>query len=264
MKTPVVILGLGFSGRRLAERLVARNVEVAGITRDAARFADLKSKGAELRSFSEIPTGAALVHTIPPLIGSEEERIHSAIRNSAPRRIVYISSTGVYGSEDTVNENTLALPNDEKGRQRLEEERWLSGIAPTLVLRSAAIYGPFRGVHVRLREGKLPRGTGVVSRIHVDDLAAHLEAGVTSELQGAWPVADEKAAASEEVMNWCAAMMGLQRPDESAPGFPVAGRAVDGRKIRELLGIHLQFPSYREGIIASIQEEGEIKKEPPR
>jgi nucleoside-diphosphate-sugar epimerase len=243
MPEPVVILGLGFTTQRLAQRLRARGISVY-----AAKTAE------------DIPPGAILVHSIPPLAEPDNSAIHALITNIQPRRILYISSTGVYGSQTNVDESTPASPSDEKGRARLKEEEWLADPAfpgrSSLILRSAAIYGPGRGVHVRLREGKLPRGAGgVVSRIHVDDLVSILEAGIDSALEGAWPVADDCPAASEEVVAWCANRMGIALPADSAPRFPASGRRVDGRKIRELLGVPLEYPSYRTGIPASLQEE---------
>ena len=63
-----------------------------------------------------------------------------------------------------------------------------------MILRPAAIYGPGRGVHVSMEEGRfrfVGGGDNFVSRIHVDDLAAHVEAALLSDITGAWPVADE-------------------------------------------------------------------------
>jgi len=240
---PVIILGLGFTTQRLARRLRARGITIY-----------------DAKTAKDIPPGAILVHSVPPLAEPSNSAIHALITAIQPRRILYISSTGVYGSQTNVGASTPASPNDEKGRARLAEEQWIAD--PTfsgrssLILRSAAIYGPGRGVHVRLREGKLPRGAGgVVSRIHVDDLGSILEAGIDSELEGAWPVADEHPAASEEVVAWCANRMGIGLPEDSRQHFPVTGRKVDGRKIRELLGVTLAYPSYHTGIPASLQEE---------
>jgi nucleoside-diphosphate-sugar epimerase len=242
MSEPVVILGLGFTTQRLARRLRTRGISV------------YDAKTAEY-----IPHGAILVHSIPPLPEPDNSAIHALITAISPRRILYISSTGIYGSQTEVNAATPPSPNDEKGRARLAEEEWIADPAfpgrSSLILRSAAIYGPGRGIHVRLREGKLPRGAGgVVSRIHVDDLVSILEAGIASELEGAWPVADECPAASEEVVAWCADHMGIALPQGSPQHFPVSGRKVDGRKIRELLGIALKYPSYQTGIPASLNE----------
>ena len=245
MHRPVVILGLGFTTRRLARRLCERGIPLYTVTRQVIP--------------QDIPRETVLVHSVPPLAEPDNSAIHSLITAIQPRRILYISSTGVYGSQTEVDEQTLASPDDEKGRARLAEEKWIAEPAAnrsSLILRSAAIYGPGRGVHVRLREGKLPRGAGgVVSRIHVDDLVSILEAGIASEVEGAWPVADEYPAASEEIAVWCANYMGIALPENSPQHFPVSGRRVDGRKIRELLGTALAHPSYKTGIPASLLEE---------
>jgi len=261
MPGPVVILGLGFTTQRLARRLRQRNIPVYAAVRQPERFSELESKGVRVcpMAANKIPPGATLVHSIPPLARPETDAIHSLITAIGPRRILYISSTGIYGSQTDVDANTAASPNNEKGHARLAEESWMTEKgAPlsTLILRSAAIYGPGRGVHVRLREGNLPRGTGgVVSRIHVEDLVSLLEAGAASELNGAWPVADDCPASSEEVVAFCASQMGISLPENSPRHFPVSGRRVNGKKIRELLGVTLLHPSYRSGIPASLREE---------
>jgi nucleoside-diphosphate-sugar epimerase len=258
MSDTVVILGLGFTMQRLARRLRQRGAQVFAAVRRAERFTEFEALGVRLCGLSpnELPPAAVLVHSAPPLAEPEESAIRSLILGSAPRRVLYISSTGVYGAQTHVSAASMATPNDDKGHARIEEEEWISnGPWSSLILRSAAIYGPGRGVHVRLREGKLPRGTGgVVSRIHVDDLAALLEAGIASRIEGAWPVADDHPAASEEVAAWCAKLMGIPLPDGSGTGFPVAGRHVDGQEIRDLLGVELKHASYKTGIPASLTE----------
>jgi hypothetical protein len=100
----------------------------------------------------------------------------------------------------------------------------------------------------------------VVSRIHADDLAAILEAGVDSKLEGAWPCADEHPCTSDEIMGWCSRLLKIAALPAKA-GMPVAGRTVDGRKIRELLGIRLLYPDYMAGVLASMPEETVISSE---
>jgi len=248
MPRPVIILGLGYTTKRLA-----RQLQESGRTAHAATGHPPNPEG--------LPHGAVLVHSIPPVDEPDRFAIRHCIRTIEPARIVYISSTGVYGPQTNVDESTVAMPDDEKGRARLAEEEWLTATgAPTLILRSAAIYGPGRGIHMRLRTGVLtgiPRGAGgIVSRIHVDDLAALLAAGIDSDLTGAWPVADDRPAASSEVIRWYAAKLGINLPE--IPGelsVPQRGRFVDGRKIRELLGVKLKYPSWETGISASEEEE---------
>jgi nucleoside-diphosphate-sugar epimerase len=244
MPRPVIILGLGYTTKHLARQLQQSRRPVHPATGHPPDPAGL-------------PHGAALVHSIPPVEEPDRSAIREFIRIIAPARILYISSTGVYGAQTNVDETTVASPDDEKGRGRLADEQWLiaTGI-PTLILRSAAIYGPGRGIHMRLRNGALtglPRGAGgVVSRIHVEDLAALLAAGIDSGLTGAWPAADDRPASSSEVIRWYAAKRGLNLPEiQSELSIPQRGRFVDGGKIRALLGVKLKYPSWETGIPAS-------------
>ena len=95
----------------------------------------------------------------------------------------------------------------------------------------------------------------MVSRIHVDDLAAVLEAGIGSDLTGAWPLADDRPCSSEEISAWCAGLLRLPPGNPRLEPFPVAGRSVDGTQIRRLLGVRLAYPDYETGILASMTEE---------
>ncbi len=208
-----------------------------------------------------LPARARVVVTIPPVAEPDKTFIQQTVLDLKPTRLVYISSTGVYGEQVEINETSQASPSDERGRVRLEDETWYAaGPWSSLVLRSSAIYGPNRGVHAALREGRLPRGSasGVVSRIHVEDLAALAEAGLFSDLTGAWPVADETPCSSGEIANWYAALSGcstLGPSTDSPTGTQVNGRRVDGREICKLLGVKLQYPSWQAGILASLAEE---------
>jgi nucleoside-diphosphate-sugar epimerase len=260
----VVILGLGFTGTRVARRLVARGVEVYAPVRGVERFGELARAGVHLSELSldqpglvRVPKGAVVAMTIPPLAEPANSQVHDLIRQIAPRRIVYISSTGVYGDQIDVDSGTPPAPADERGRLRLGEERRISsGPWSSLILRAAAIYGPGRGVHASIRQGKLPRGiaSGVTSRIHVEDLAAIVEAGIFSDLEGAWPVADDAPCSTEEIVRWCRDALHVETPGMSE-SIPTAGRRVDGRAVLGRLNVGLKYPSWRTGIPASIAEE---------
>jgi nucleoside-diphosphate-sugar epimerase len=258
----VLILGLGFTGERLARRLLRRGIPVSAAVRGIDRFRDLAHQGLQLSELmlerpeiALLPRNAIIAILIPPVPG-----LRTTVEKLAPKRVIYVSSTGVYGDQADVNAETLPKPNDERGRRRVEEERWVaSGPWTSLILRAAGIYGPGRGVHAALREGKLLRSldSGIVSRIHVDDLAAIIEAGIFSNAEGAWPVADDMPCATAEIVSWCAKFLKLERGTCSGPGIPrsIVGRIVDGRKIREMLQVKLKYPSWQAGIEASLAEE---------
>jgi nucleoside-diphosphate-sugar epimerase len=125
-------------------------------------------------------------------------------------------------------------------------------------VRAAAIYGPGRGVHVRVLEGRPPRAepVGLTSRIHVDDLAAVLEAGALSDVTGAYPLADDRPCATPELAAWCARVFRKELPPVWDRPVSVPGRAVDGRRIRELLAVQLAYPTWESGVLASHCEAG--------
>jgi len=258
----VVILGCGYTGRRVARRMLHCGHRVMVTVRNPSSVEDLRQLGARVVEFDltqagslEIPDGALVLHSIPGFATGLFSRIAGQ-----PRRVVYLSTTGVYGAVRDVDETTSPDPDTESAKQRLAvEEEVLGGHWSSLVLRPAAIYGPGRGIHVSMREGRFQlAGTGdnFVSRIHVGDLAAHAEAALLSEVTGAYPVGDELPCTSREIAEYCAQLLGVAMPP-SVPRDTLhetrrADRRVDGSAIRRLLNVTLQYPTYREGLAASL------------
>lgn len=201
---------------------------------------------------SALESGCLVLHSIPP----EGAPNIIELLGNAPSRVVYISTTGVYGAAKVVDERTPVDWSSERARGRLEEEqRIASGPWSTLILRPAAIYGPGRGVHESVRLGTYPPGDNFISRIHVDDLAAHAEAALLSGVTGAYPVADEDPCTSSEIAEFCANLLGVKLPEGPVATPRIFGdRKVDGSAIRNLLGVTLRYPSYRIGIPAAILE----------
>jgi nucleoside-diphosphate-sugar epimerase len=254
-----VILGCGFTGSRVARSLRALGWETictsrsgdAGFPLDVADPASL----ATLRSIIDPETW--VLHSVPV------PGVIDALRQCQPVRVVYLSTTGVYGATEKVDETTPPSPRTERELARAREENAVvSGPWEALVLRPAAIYGPGRGVHASMRAGTYSLagdGGNFVSRIHVDDLAAHCVAGLLSRVTGAYPVADDEPCTSREIAEYCAGLLGMATPGSANPGLlgetRRANRRVDGSAIRRLLGIHLKYPSYREGIAACLEEE---------
>jgi nucleoside-diphosphate-sugar epimerase len=121
-------------------------------------------------------------------------------------------------------------------------------------LRCPGIYGPERGLHRRVIEGKhrIPGdGSRYLSRIHVDDLAALVlpSSRLSAEVL---VVGDLEPAPHGEVVRWIAEQYGVEMP----PCVPLeevhetlrADRRVDSEEALEKLGVVLRYPSYREGM----------------
>ncbi len=203
-----------------------------------------------------VAPGVNVLHSIPPPDYTVE--LLEALRPLRPARVVYISTTGVYGPAETVDEHTPVAPDTPKDSLRVQTESLLEdGDWSTLILRPAAIYGPERGVHHSVRRGtfQIPADGGrVISRIHVDDLADHLIAGLGGTLTGAFPIADEEPCPSMDVAVLTAQLVNLPVP--TAPSKPpAAGRRVDGSAYRRALGLTLRYASYRQGVPACLAAE---------
>ncbi|MDJ0975819.1 MAG: NAD(P)H-binding protein [Planctomycetota bacterium] len=275
-KLPVVLLGCGDTSRRVATRLLATDRRVIATTRRPERLTTLANAGAVVVGVKVDPTfglsgldamrdaigdrDVAVVHSVPPLADGAvfrdmTELLLRPIANLV-RRVVYISSTGVYGDQTAVDATTDAAPVTPRQHARLEAERTVTALCPsTLILRAAAIYGPDRGLVQRMREGRyrlVGDGSNVGSRIHVEDLAALVTAGIDSDVVGAYPVGDAEPARARDVAAFVAARHDLPLPDaipaSQAHELQRVTRAVDGRAVLEALGVALAYPTYREGM----------------
>jgi nucleoside-diphosphate-sugar epimerase len=252
----LLILGCGFTGQRVARRFLARGFHVIATTRTPARLASLTQLGADVITLDDLAAhlhpGLLVLHSIPP---TGPVNLLEAL-GTAPARMVYLSTTAVYGSAIHVNASTPVDPQSDRARPRIAaEQRVAARPWSSLILRPAGIYGPGRGVQESLARGAYYAGDNYVSRIHVDDLAAHAEAALLSDLEGAYPVADEEPCTTREIAEFCARLLHLPSVPQPAPGTKArttSNRRVDGSAIRRALGITLAYPSYRTGIPASL------------
>ena len=252
----ILILGCGFTGQRVARRFLARGCHVIATTRTPARLASLTQLGATVITLeglaAHLHPGVLVLHSIPP---PEPAHLLDTL-GAAPARVVYLSTTAVYGAATHVDASTPFDPQSARARPRLAaEQRIAAGPWSSLILRPAAIYGPGRGVQESLPRGAYYAGDNYVSRIYVDDLAAHAEAALLSDLKGAYPVADEEPCTTREIAEFCARLLRLAphaTQHGRQPARTTSNRRVDGSAIRRALGITLAYPSYRTGIPASL------------
>jgi nucleoside-diphosphate-sugar epimerase len=138
------------------------------------------------------------------------------------------------------------------------------------VHRLPGIYGPGRSAFDRLREGRAKRYDApghVVGRVHVDDLAAGLEASIARPRAGGiYNLVDDAPAANSEVIAHAAALLGLPAPPLTpldidalpvkAQRFYRENRRVSNARAKAELGWRLAYPTYREGLAAILAAEG--------
>lgn len=173
---------------------------------------------------------------------------------AAPPKLVFVSSTAVYGGDDGrwVEEDDLPDPSEFNGRVLLEAEQALLERAPGVWrLRLAGIYGPGRRWMLRrAAEGVScrPRWT---NRIHADDAARAIEFVLDVDASGsACIVSDAQPVREDELLAWLAAR--LQRPAPALEPGRDCGRRLRPRRLPDL-GFSLRWPDWRLGYSSLLQ-----------
>ena len=194
LKKSISVLGCGWLGFPLANLLVSRGYSVNGSTTTAdklQKFAEAKIVPYLVQFNSEIPPENLskflqtdiLVIAIPP--GRKNQVKNNSFRNMATLvskavsgssiiKIIFISSTSVYGDiNTTIDEYTSPSPENASGELLLEVERMFSQIANVQVsiLRLSGLIGPDRHP-ARFFAGKenIPNGLAPINLIHLDDV----------------------------------------------------------------------------------------------
>ena len=279
----LIIAGLGYAGRAVAEAAAAAGWRVVGTSRqpEAVRA----PPGVEVIGFDAAgPAFAAASHwliTTPPDEAGDPvlSRHASALTSGKQRWIGYLSTTGVYGDRagGTVDEATPPAPGQPRSQRRLAaEEAWRAARPADAALdicRVGGIYGPGRAPFAELRAGvarRVVKPGHSFSRIHRDDIAHAIMAAISNTPEPGCRVlnfVDDEPADSAAVMAEAARLLGMAAPpaipfeEARASMSPMAlsfwseNRRVANAATKAALGIEWRYPSYREGLAASLAEE---------
>ena len=276
--------GLGYSAQRVARRLAARGWHVGGTARTTAGAENIAGQGYEAFVFDGHSPGAGvaaalerathvLVSAPPDADGDPALRHYAADLERAPSLswIGYLSTVGVYGDSQGawIDETMPVKATSERGRRRIAvEQDWLAlgarRATRTQIFRLAGIYGPGRSAIDRLREGnahRIVKPGQVFNRIHVDDIAAAVIAGIDG--RGAaqvYNVTDDEPGPPQDVITYAAELLHMPPPPEvpfedaqlspMAASFYADNKRIRNDRLRQELGVALQFPTYREGLRA--------------
>ncbi len=278
-----LIFGCGYVGLRVARRWLARGDRVIAATRSEATAERFRAEGIEpiLADVTEPETlvSLPLADTLLCAIGydrSAEPSIHEVyaeglrhVLGAIPQetgRVIYISTTGVYGdaSGAWVDEQTPPAPSRDGGKASLAAERILAD-SPwgdrSAVLRLAGIYGPDRLPYLaKLKAGEpieAPQ-SGWLNLIHVEDAAtATVTAAEAADPPRVVCVSDGNPPQRGDYYAEVARLLEAPVPRFTKPaeGSPRAARAgadkrISNRRLLEELGVELAYPSHREGLAA--------------
>jgi nucleoside-diphosphate-sugar epimerase len=276
-KNSLFCFGLGFAAQVLAKRMHAQGWTVSG----SCRAIDRKDSLKELSVFpfdgahateevrKAVSKATHLLVSIPPQPSGDVvlKNFSSQIAESKNLEWVgYISSTGVYGDTQGkwVDESSPLQPATELNERRVEAENGWLKIAPVMIFRCAAIYGPGRNLLVSVKHGRARRieKEGLVfSRTHVEDLAQTLEASIKKPKHGEiYNVSDDEPSPPSEAVEYACKLLNVAPPplipfesaelSEIARGFYLTCKRVANKKMKEELGVKLQYPDYRSGLDA--------------
>jgi nucleoside-diphosphate-sugar epimerase len=259
-----LVLGAGYVGARVAHLARTRGHAVVAAVRSAVSAETLRAKGFQVL-VTERLDGDIAAHVdaathvciaFPP-DGETDQRIAPALAGAAS--ISYVSTTGVYDDRRGDIDDDTPIPSEPSARsQRYLAAEALYRAMKGTVLRSPAIYGPDRGLHVLVKSGRhqIPGdGSRFISRIHADDLAELLFAARL--VQGeTFVVGDLGPARHIEVVRFICERFALPLPPfaplESAPTSLRADRRVHPERALARLGVTLRYPTYREGMAAAV------------
>jgi nucleoside-diphosphate-sugar epimerase len=289
----VVIVGCGYVGLELGRQLRRAGHEVTGVRRsdtglDAVEDAGLEPHRADATdpgSLSSLPDAEWVVFAASSggrgadaaravyVEGLENVINEYAGRSSSPDRLVYTSSTGVYGDHDGafVDEDTPIDPKTEKTEVLADAERIAretaadAGIDGT-VARFAGLYGPDRYRLDRYLTG--PVTEGYLNMVHRDDAAGAVAFCLDSGVARGETVlvVDDEPVDKWAFADWLAAECGVEPPPKRTiedrladPDLSTAARRriqtskrCANDRLRDL-GYEFAYPTYRAGYRPAIE-----------
>ena len=287
----VIVVGCGDVGLRVARDWVDRGAEVTGTVRSTRSAGRLQAAGIQALELDldapgdiNLPDLAGAIihyHVPPPREGRGDPRISRFLelldqQGQLPRRIVYLSTSGVYGDcgGEWVTEQRAPAPDSDRGRRRLAAEQDLLAWAgprdvETVILRVPGIYGPGRLPIKRLRSGSPvvdERECAFSNRIHAGDLARIDVAAAERGRAGAvYNVSDGQPTTMTDYFMQVAELLGLEPPpiislDEAREimtpamlSFLGESRRLDNSLMRKELKVKLHYPTLEKGLRAVIK-----------
>ncbi|MHC5112590.1 MAG: NAD(P)H-binding protein [Planctomycetota bacterium] len=263
-----VIIGCGYVGEAVAKVLLERGHHVVGTVTTSERQQQLSARGVEAnvvqlpecRHLETILAGCdALLFSAGPgrngdyraLFRHGAARIVQAARTVGLTRMLFTSSTRVYGHEDGswVDESSETSLCDEKGTELLAAETaFLEGVtalpfrATAAVLRLGGIHGPGRELRARIIRSagaSLPGGQAFVNLVHLNDIVHVIAGMIERDEYGVFNVVGDTHVTRRELYDSILRNENLDpvhwtEEDSSRPRF---GKRVKNERIRKLLGM---------------------------
>jgi nucleoside-diphosphate-sugar epimerase len=258
----VAVLGCGYVGSEAAKIWRNRGLNVTATTRHPERLkliSEVSQKGILLKGNdeSDLESLIATNETILVSIAADSPQDYDnayrhtaqvfrnlALRMDQPRRLIYTSSTSVYGDHHGkfVDEDSHLLSKTESGHILIETERLYLSLQElgwhVCILRLAEIYGPGREISGRVRhnEGVSLAGTGeqFTNMVNRADCAGAIDYAFRHHLEGVFNVSDDDHPTRKELYQSVADLHHLSTPkwDPKLTSMHSGNKRVSNHKIK--------------------------------
>jgi len=276
----LLLLGGGYTLLNLAARLSPAEFVVTTTSEQKCRelvgrgynceLLDVSSSESLEQLVAKYPAVETVVDSIPPLRSGDSllgvKNLIAACQALSLRRIIYLSTSGVFGSSDgqIVTEETPSNPYSESANNRdRSEQLYREAFGASLTaLRISGIYGPGRGLGIMLKNGRYRIVEGEdrwTNRIHVEDLVEILYHLIDLvKLPSLPPVliaSDDRPSLSSEVVAFYIDKFKLPRPptisrqqalEQGRQRF-LLNQRLSNSLVKETLNLSLRFPDYTIG-----------------
>lgn len=288
----VLIVGCGDTGKRVIEHLTSekhRSIKTISVTShredsqsELNKLRNIQVINADLddaASLASLPTeNTNIFYFAPPAAtGSTDVRMANFITalnpNNAPKRIVYISTSGVYGTSngEWVTELSSINPGNDRSKRRLHAESLVQTFCEQskceyVILRVTGIYCLEKLPFKRLKTGMKvlqPALAPFSNRIHADDLAnCCVKAMFDSPKNEIFNIADGNPSSISDYFIQIAKIFDLPQPElldweraekEISPAmlsYLHESKKINIDKLRNVLNIKLKHPNLIDGLKA--------------
>ena len=279
----LLVLGCGDVGMRLLP-LVRARFRVYAVTSNPERCAELRAAGA-IPVIADLDQPATLrrlrglaqhvVHLAPPqpegMLDRRTRHLTAILPDGA--RMVYVSTTGVYGDcgGALIDETRTVSPHNARAWRRVDAERVLRAWgmragASVAILRVPGIYARDRLPLKRLEQGTpalLASDDVYTNHIHADDLARIVALALYRGLPGRiYHAVDDTQMKMGDYFDTVADAFGMARPPRVAReqlatsvspmmrSFMAESRRMNNSRIKSELGVRLAYPEIGAAVAA--------------
>ena len=277
-----LIIGCGYVGEVLGQRLIALGHDVTGIRRSSehnVRLARLGIRPINLDITLETEFKKKLDDKYDRIVlaasssqggkeaykkvyGLGSKHVAQWLKTASAQSVVLISSTGVYGQTngEWVSENDADTSQDITTNILLEAEQNILDAGPAVaILRSSGIYGPGRGhLFQQFMNGTASiegDGKRFLNMVHLDDLVESTILALEPVVQrGIYNITDDEPVTQLNFFKWLSDTTGrpmppfVPEPNPSTRKRRITNKRVSNKLIKKTFGVSHNYPTFREGL----------------